>query len=94
MLRGKEGGPGIWGILFSSELLYKFSLFNMVKCKWQKKVFFQTVEDKGKISSSERMDRIVGDTVSDQKFVSSYFPASRLDLNKGAVRTQSCYSKA
>lgn len=57
-------------------------------------MFFQTVEDKGKTSSSERMDRVVGDTVPDRKLVSSYFPAWRLDLNKGAVRTQSCYSKA
>lgn len=56
------------GILFSSELLYKFSSFNMVKCKWQKKVFFQTVEDKGKIPSSERMDRIVGDTIPENLF--------------------------
>lgn len=59
----------------------------------KKKVFIQTIEDRGKISSTERIDRIVGDTVPDRKFVSSYFPAWRLDLNKGADRTQSCYSK-
>lgn len=72
----QEGGHAVWergsawdmGILFSSELLYKFSSFNMVKCKWQKKVFFQTVEDKGKIPSSERMDRIVGDTIPENLF--------------------------
>lgn len=33
------------------------------------------------------------DTASGRNFVSSNFPAWIFDLNKGAVRTQSCYPK-
>jgi len=64
------------------------------KKKNKPKTFFQSAERKGKSSSSERIDRTVVDTASDRKLVSSHFPARRLDLNKGAVRTQTCYSKA
>lgn len=84
-LCGKEWVPGTWGILFSSDNLWKFYSFNMVKCKCGKEIiyiyiFFQTVERKGKTSANERVDRTEVGTAGDRNLVSSHFPACILDL--------------
>lgn len=39
-LCGKEWVPGTWGILFSSDNLWKFYSFNMVKCKCGKEIIY------------------------------------------------------
>lgn len=82
----------IWGILFSSELLCKFYSFNMVKCKWQKKSILTNCW-------GQREDILQWEDGQNSGWYSPWQKTcfilfSSLDLNKGAVRTQSCYSKA